>query len=164
LDHKLNNIWRLSVRPRLLGVDHNVLNLDLAWEFRNAGLQDVQVNGHLALVSPGDDRLSVEEGAAYALARHQTEVDGIERMRREHGDRLAKDGFSHTEFDELIELKRARIDYIRDNHARVRQVMEVFPEPLLIVRGRKASRARSRPVSLEAGEHEHCTKHYRKMS
>ncbi len=78
LDVKVNRICRQTVRPRQLGVDHSILNLDLAWHFRNAGLQDVQINGHLALVSPGDARFSVEEGAAYATARHQIELDGID--------------------------------------------------------------------------------------
>ena len=135
LDRKLDRIWRRTVRSRLLGVDHSILNLDLVWQFKAASLQDVQVNGHLILVSPGDARIPVEEGAAYALARHRKELDGLIRTRREHGEELAAAGFSLAEFDELIALKRARYEYLQGDPARVREVMEVFTEPLLIVRG-----------------------------
>jgi hypothetical protein len=135
LDLKLDRIWRQVVRPRLLGVDHSILNLDLLWQFKAAGLQDVQINGHLALVSPGDARISVEEGTAYALARHRKEMDGLIRMRQEHGEELAEAGFSPAEFDELIALKRARYEYLQGDPARVQEVMEVFTEPLLIVQG-----------------------------
>jgi hypothetical protein len=137
LDLKLDRIWRHSVRPRLLGVDHNLLNLDLVWQFKAAGLQDVQINGHLSLVSPGDSRIPLEEGAAYALARQEKELAGLVRMREEHGEELAADGFSPAEFDELIALKRARYEYLQADPTRVREVMEVFSEPLLIVRGTK---------------------------
>ncbi len=123
------------MRARLLNVDHGILNLDLLWQFKAAGLQDVQINGHLVLTSPGDARIPVEEGAAYALARHRRELDGLIRMREEHGEELAEAGFSSDEFEELIALKRARYAYLQGDPARVREVMEVFTEPLLIVRG-----------------------------
>ncbi len=135
LDIKLDRIWRQTVRPRLLGVDHNILNLDLLWQFKEAGLQEVQINGHLALVSPGDARFSVQEAAAYALARQDKELAGLIRMREEHGAELVAGGFSQTEFHELIQLKRDRIEYLQADPSRVREVMEVFAEPLLIVRG-----------------------------
>lgn len=134
LDLKLDRLWRRIVRSRLLGVDHNILNLDLLWQFKALGLQDIQINGHLILVSPGDARIPVEEGATYALARHQKELAGLIRMRQEHGAELATAGFSPEEFDELIALKQARYEYLRGEPARVRDVMEVFVEPLLIVR------------------------------
>lgn len=135
LDVKLDRVWRQAVRPRLLGVDHSILNLDLLWQFKEAGLQEVQINGHLALVSPGDTRFSVQEAGAYALARQNKELAGLIRMRQEHGEELAAAGFSQAEFDELIQLKRARIDYLQADPSRVREVMEVYTEPLLIVRG-----------------------------
>lgn len=137
LDLKLDRVWRRTLRPRLLGVDHSILNLDLLWQFKAAGLQDVQINSHLALVSPGDARIPVEEGAAYALARHRKESEGLIRRRQEHGEELATAGFSRADFDELIALKRARYEYLQGDPAHVREVMEVFAEPLLIVRGTK---------------------------
>ena len=137
LDLKLDRIWRRAVRPRLLGVDHSILNLDLLWHFKAAGLQDVQINGHLALVSPGDARLLVDEAAAYTLARHKKELQGLVRMRDKYGQELAADGFSLAEFDELIALKRARYKHLQNNPASVQEVMEVFTEPLLILRGVK---------------------------
>jgi len=137
LDLKLDRIWRRSIRPQLLDADHSIQNLDLAWQFKAAGLQDVQVDGHLSLVSPGDARLQVEEGAAYALARQRKVLDSLIRTRQDHGDALAAGGFSRAEFDELIALKQARYDYLQADPARVREVMEVFAEPFLIARGTK---------------------------
>jgi hypothetical protein len=135
LDLKLDHTFRRTVRPRLLGVDHSILNLDLLWQFKAAGLQDVQINGHLALISPGDARIPIEEGALYALDRHQKALERLIRMREEHGEELAEDGFSLAEFDELITLKRARHKYLQADPSRVREVMEVFTQPLLIIRG-----------------------------
>ena len=137
LDLKLNRLWRRSLRPRLLGADHSILNLDLLWQFKVAGFEDVQINGHLALVSPGDDRISPEAGAAYALTRQEKELAGLMRMQAEHGQELAVDGFSQTEFDELIALKRARYEYLQANPTCVGEVMEVFAEPVLMIRGTK---------------------------
>lgn len=135
LDIKLNRTFRLTVRPELLGVDHSVLSLDLLWQFKDAGLQDVQINGHLTLVSPGDARIPVEEGATYALTRRKIELDGLGKTREKHGEQLALDGFSQAEFDELIALKRAQYEYLEENPAQVREMMEVFSQPLLIIRG-----------------------------
>jgi hypothetical protein len=135
LDLKLSRVWRLAVRPRLLGVDHSILNLDLLWQFKAAGLQGVEINGNLKLFSPGDERVPVEEGAAYALDRHQKLIERITRWREEHGEELAAAGFSPAEFEELIALKRARHEYLQRDPARVREVMEVFTDPHLIVRG-----------------------------
>jgi hypothetical protein len=135
LSQKLWGVWRLTVRPRLLGVDHDILNLDLVWQFRAAGLQDVQINGHLRLFSPGDARVPLEEGAAYALAAHQQLLERIIRWRDEHGQELAAAGFSPAEFDELITLKRARYKYLQGDPARVREMMEVFNDPNIIIRG-----------------------------
>lgn len=135
LNLKRWRVWRRAVRPRLLGVDHSILNLDLVWQFKAAGLQDVQINGHLELTCPGDARIPVEEGAAYLLASRQNELESLARWREKHGEELAAAGFSQAEFDELIALKRARYEYLQGDPARVREVMEVFTEPLLIVRG-----------------------------
>ena len=135
LDLKLDRTFRLTVRPELLGVDHSVLSLDLLWRFKDAGLQDVQINGHLSLVSPGDARIPIEEGATYALARRKIELDGLGKMREKHGEQLALDGFSQAEFDELLALKRAQYEYLEENPAQVREMMEVFSQPLLIIRG-----------------------------
>lgn len=137
LDIKLDRIWRTVVRPEILGVDHQILNLDLAWQFKAAGLEDVQVNGHLALVSPGDGRFSLAEGAAYAVIRQKKELNGLIQMQKNHGETLAQAGFSQAEFDELIILKQVRLQYLQDEPAHVRDVMEVFSEPLMIVRGIK---------------------------
>lgn len=134
---KLNRIWRRSVRPRMLGADHSILNLDLLWHFKAAGLQDVQINGHLSLASPGDSRISDEEATAYALTRQKKELAKLISMRDKNGEELAADGFSPAEFDELIALKRARYEYIKNDPTRVKNVMEVFAEPVIIIRGVK---------------------------
>lgn len=141
LDLKLNRAFRLTVRPELLGVDHSVLSLDLLWQFKDAGLQDVQINGHLTLVSPGDARIPIEEGATYALTRRKIELDGLSQTREKHGEQLALDGFSQVEFDELIALKRAQHEYLEENPAHVREMMEVFSQPLLIIRGTRPLRS-----------------------
>ena len=139
LEIKFDRAFRLTVRPRLLGADHSILNLDLLWQFKAAGLQDVQINGHLALISPGDARIPVEEGARYALDRHRLELERLSRMRAEHGQELAADGFSLAEFDELIALTRARYELLQDDPGQVREVMEVFTQPLFIIRGVRQS-------------------------
>lgn len=137
LDLKLDRAFRQTVRPRLLEADHNILNLDLLWQFKAVGLQDIQINGHLALISPGDTRIPLEEGATYALARQRKELEWLTRMREEYGPELAKDGFSPAEFEDLIAMKRARYDYLQADPSRVREVMEVFTQSLLIIRGTK---------------------------
>jgi hypothetical protein len=86
-------------------------------------------------VSPGADRIPVELGASYAIARHEKELEELHWKYEEHGEELAAHGFSEEEFSELLELKRQRLEYLKDDNARVREVMEVFTEPYLIVRG-----------------------------
>lgn len=135
LSYALWQVWRKEIRPRLLEIDAGVLNQDVLWLFRNAGLENVQVNGHLALMSPGDDRIPAEMGAAYALARVEKELDGLVWQHKEYGEELAALGFSIDEFNELLELKRERLEYLKRDPMRVQEVMEVFTEPYLIVRG-----------------------------
>jgi hypothetical protein len=135
LDHKLWRVWREHVRPGLLGVDHSIPSLELVWQFSAAGLEDVQVNGHLKLVSPGDARIPVEEASAYALLQHQKWLERLAHRRKEHGAQLAQHGFSEAEFDELVSLERARYEYLQGAASRVREVMEVFVQPLFFVRG-----------------------------
>ena len=98
MELKLWRVWRNTVRPRLLGVDHSIPNLDLLWRFKVAGLEDVQINGHLKLVSPGDSRIPVEEGADYALAQYGHVLKRLEEWKRSHGQELAAAGFSPAEF------------------------------------------------------------------
>ncbi len=135
LNHKLWRVWRRHIRPGLLDVDHGIHNLDLLWEFKAAGLENIQINGHLTLMSPGDTRIPEEEAVAHTLAIHKATLDRLQQWRLEQGDRLNASGFSHTEFEELIALKRARYEYLLENPARVREVMEVFVDPLVIVQG-----------------------------
>jgi hypothetical protein len=116
-------------------VNHGIHNLDLLWEFKTAGLKNIQINGHLTLMSPGDSRIPEEEAVAHTLATHKANLDRLEQWRLNHGDRLNASGFSHAEFDELIVLKRARLGYLRENPARVREIMEVFVDPLIIIQG-----------------------------
>lgn len=137
LAYKLWQVFRRAVRPRLLDADLSIANQELLWEFKAAGLEDVQINGHLTLVSPGDARLPLAEAAAYALTRHEMERERLTNMQAQHGAELAEAGFSQAEFEELLELKRARDHYLQADPERVRQVMEVYTDALLIVRGRK---------------------------
>lgn len=137
LDWVLHRAWRRHIRPQMMGYQHNVLNLDLLWHFNAAGLDDAQINGHLILVSPGDTRIPVEEGQAYAVARYEQEIQGLQDLWAGHSEALIDAGASQAEFDELLDLKRARYEYLQGEPERVRQVMEVFPEPLMILRGTK---------------------------
>ena len=130
-------VFRKNVRPRLLNVDHGIVNQDLLWQFRDAGLENVQINGHLTLFSTGDDRIPVEDGQEYALASYKAVLDRIRRWRKDYGAELAAAGFSDAEFEELIALKQARYDYLKEDPARIREVMEVYSDPLIFVRGRR---------------------------
>jgi hypothetical protein len=123
----------------LLGVDHNVPTLDLVWQFRAAGLLDIQVNGHLKLISPGDERIPGSEAGTYALLQHQNWLKRLENRRVDYGEQLAEAGFTASEFEELIHLARTRYEHLRNNPARTSEIMEVFVDPLLIVRGTKSS-------------------------
>ncbi len=125
------------MRPRLLNVDHGIVNQDLLWQFRDAGLENVQINGHLTLFSTGDDRIPVEDGQEYALASYKAILDRTRRWRKDYGAELAAAGFSDDEFEELIALKQARYDYLKEDPARIREVMEVYSDPLIFVRGRR---------------------------
>lgn len=60
-------------------------------------------------------------------------------MQENYGEELAAAGFSQAEFAELIEWKRDRDDYLKADPARVREVMEVYTDALLFVRGKKPS-------------------------
>lgn len=147
LTHKLWQVYRRTVRPRLLAADLSVPNQELLWIFKEAGLEDVQINGHLILVSPGDARIPLEDAVPYTLSRHEIEWERLSNMREQYGAELAEAGFSLAEFEELMELKRARDDYLKGDPARVREVMEVYTDPLLIVRGTNLPRA----LSADAG-------------
>lgn len=135
LRYRLGQAWRTSVRPRLLDLDHGVVNQDIVWHFRQAGLVDVHVNGHLAVVAPGDDRIAPGEGVDFSVAMQEAELTRLESQRREHGAELAAGGFSEADFEELIELKRSRLARLRERPGAVRETMEVYTEPMLIVRG-----------------------------
>lgn len=136
LDHRLNSVWRTSVRPRLLDLDHDVVSQDVLWHFRAVGLEDVRVDGHLAVVAPGDDRIPVEEAAAYAAALYELDLKRLRSRRDEHGRELAENGFTEEDFEELIALKTARLEALQDEPHRVREVMEAYAEPMLILHGK----------------------------
>ncbi len=89
----------------------------------------------MKMVSPGDARVSVDEAAAYALATHRHALRRLEHISEEYGEELAAFSFSEEEFKELIDLKRARYEYLEKNPDCVREVMEVVADPLLIIRG-----------------------------
>lgn len=142
-DHRIDELlqalahaWRIGVRPRLLEVDHGILNQDIAWHFRDAGLSDVNVNGHLAVVAPGDDRIPPEEGFDFAAAVHEAELARLRVQRRDHATELVAAGFPTEDFDELLRLKEARLARLRERPDSVRDTMEVRCEALLLVRGR----------------------------
>jgi len=137
LNHKLWQVFRRTVRPRLLEADLSAPNQELLWDFKTAGLENVQINGHLILVSPGDARIPLADAVAYTLARHEIERERLENMWEQYGKELAETDFSPAEFGELMELKRARDNYLKTDPTRVREVMEVYTDPLLIVRGTK---------------------------
>lgn len=135
LNYRLWQVWRRTVRPQLLQVDHSIVNQDLVWGFRDEGLGDIQVNGHLMLAAPGDDRIPAEAGADYALSMHRQNLERLLLWRREHGEELAAAGFGDAEFEELLDLKRARMAYLQEEPSRVKEVMEVFTDPLIVIRG-----------------------------
>jgi hypothetical protein len=137
LNYKLWQVFRRTVRSRLLAADLSAVNQELVWEFRTAGLEQVQIEGHLTLVSPGDDRIPLEDGIPYALARHKAALKRVIDMQKKHGAELAAAGFSQDEFEELIALKRARYEHLRADPGRFKEVMEVYTDALLIVRGTK---------------------------
>lgn len=141
LAHELERAWRRAVRPRVLGLQPAIVSQDVVWHFRDAGLADVRVDGHLALVSPGDERIPLEAAAALARTRHERDLVEAQRLRREHGDELAEAGFDDAAFEELLDMKRARLAYVAEDPQRVRRIMEVFTEPYLIVRGHVPGRS-----------------------
>lgn len=135
LSHELTRAWRRTVRPRLLELDHTIVNQEVGWHFRQAGLQDLHINGHVAVSSPGDDRISVSEAAEFALAMHRTSMERLERQRAEHSAELAAAGFPREDFDELLDLMTVRAERIQRDPSLVREAMEIWVEPLLIIRG-----------------------------
>ncbi|MGD2050451.1 MAG: hypothetical protein PVH03_13190 [Chloroflexota bacterium] len=137
LNYELWQVFRRYVRPGLLGVDTNLLNQELLWEFKAVGLERVQIEGHLTLVSPGDARIPLADAVSYTLARHEINWDWLMNLQENHGDALAKAGFSQAEFEELMELKRVRDEYLRADPTRIREVMEVYTDALLIAQGTK---------------------------
>lgn len=145
LNYKLWQVFRRFVRPGLLGVDTSLLNQELLWEFKAVGLEQVQIEGHLILVSPGDTRIPLDDAISYTLARHEITWGWLTNLQQNHGNELAKAGFSPAEFEELMDLKCARDDYLRADPTRIREVMEVYTDALLIVQGTK-------PAAMEASE------------
>jgi hypothetical protein len=91
----------------------------------------------LTLVSPGDARIPLDDAESYTLARHEITWEWLTHLKEKHGIELAEAGFSQAEFEELMELKRARDEYLRADPTRIREVMEVYTDALLIVQGTK---------------------------
>lgn len=91
----------------------------------------------------GDARIPLDDAISYTLARHKITWDWLTNLQGKHGDELAKAGFSQAEFEELMELKCARDDYLRVDPTRIREIMEVYTDALLIVQGTK-------PAAMEA--------------
>lgn len=135
LSVKLNRVLRISVRSKILGFDHKILSADVFPEFRRAGLVDVQLNGHLAAVSPSDSRLDSDEAVRYSLARSRSDLKKLIETRDNHGEQLESDGFPQHEFAELIALKRQHHADLEANPYRVLEMGQVFNFPLLIMRG-----------------------------
>ena len=79
--------------------------------------------------------IPVEAGADYALSMHRQNLERLLLWRREHGKELAAAGFGDAEFEELLDLKRARMAYLQEEPSRVKEVMEVFTDPLIVIRG-----------------------------
>ena len=127
--------FRVSVRPRMLGVDHSVLVADVFSDFMESGLSDIEVNGHLATVSPSDARFDRQEAGRYALAQSREDLSKLERIRQRHGEELEASGFTRASFDELIALKRERHAYMAEDPARVLDMGEVISKPLMIIKG-----------------------------
>lgn len=130
-------VYRRHVRPSLLKADLSAPNQELLWDFKTAGLENLQINGHLILVSPGDSRIPLEEAAEYARVRREIDRERLENIWRDYGDEMNEAGFSTAEYEELMALRAARDDYLRANPARVREVMEVHTDPLLFIKGAK---------------------------
>jgi len=138
---ELTRAFRITVRPKLLGADHRIVSLSLVSRYKEEGLEDIEVNGHLILTAPGDSRIPAEEGADYTLFRQKKELDRLINGRREHGEQIAADGFSLADYDELIELEQARYDYLKANPEMVREVMHVSALPIMIIKGRRPLRS-----------------------
>ena len=135
LDDELKRAYRRLVRPRLLDLDHRVVNQEVVWHFRQAGLDDLRVHGHLAVTAPGTDDVPVSEAAAYLMRTYELDIARIRETRAEHGEALAKHGFGAADFERLLAWKQARVDALRADPDRVRDAMEVYAEPMLFIRG-----------------------------
>jgi hypothetical protein len=106
----------------------------------------VQINGHLTLVSPGDERLPLPEAIEYTLARHEVAWETVTTRWQNYSDELIEAGFNQSEFDELTGLMAARDAYLQADPARVREVMEVYTDAFLIVKGTKPGHDTSQEV------------------
>ena len=135
LNLKLTRAFRVSIRSRILGFDHEVLSADVFPQFSKLGLVDIEINGHLGVVSPSDSRLDPSDAAAYSVARSQKDLDTLTRLWDRHVDELDSDGFPREEFGELITLTQDRHEYLTADPYRSRHMGEVFSQPLLIMRG-----------------------------
>ncbi|MEM7112331.1 MAG: hypothetical protein AAF614_07855 [Chloroflexota bacterium] len=67
LRHKVWQVFRRHVRPTQLKADLTTSTQAIASDFREAGLENIVVNGHLAAVSPGDGRFALEEATHHPL-------------------------------------------------------------------------------------------------
>jgi hypothetical protein len=141
LNLKLTRAFRVSIRSRILGFDHAVLSADVFPQFSQMGLVEIEINGHLGVVSPSDSRMDPSDAAEYSVARSQKELDTLTRLRDRHADELNADGFTHGEFVELLQLTKERHEYLRADPLRSRRMGEVFSQPLLIMRGTRPQEA-----------------------
>jgi hypothetical protein len=130
-------VFRRTVRPDILDADLDVPTQELLWDFKSVGLTDVQIDGHLILVSPGDARIPLEEAIAYTFERHNAERRRLTTRWVKYGDALVKGGFSQEDFDDYMALRSAREAYLAADPTRIREVMEVYTDPIQIVRGTK---------------------------
>lgn len=141
LNQQFNQVWRRAIRPRLLDLDHDIVNQEVAWHFRRAGLLDIHVNGHLAVSAPGDNRTPLAEAAEFASEMHRMDIDRLRRQWAEYGAELGESGFPREAYEELLELKVARADRLETDPHLVREAMEIHVEPMLLLRGTVPKRA-----------------------
>ena len=97
----------------------------------------MQIDGHLSLVSPGDTRIPLEEAIAYAFEQHEATRQRLTSRWEQYGDALVRGGFSQADYDELMALRSKREAYLKEDPSRVREVLEVYTDPIQIVRGTK---------------------------
>ena len=138
LEEKTERVWREAVYPFLkdtLGIWSDVPPSSYPILFRNAGLNDIEVNGYLSLFTISDRRYSIQEMKEYLRRDFEDRVKKIRKSFSEHKVKYKGEGVTEADIEELATLWKRKYEYLVDTPKRIRKVFEMEARTRIIIAG-----------------------------